>query len=264
MGTKWHLGTMGFSYKDWRGSFYPEVLPPLRYLSYYSRFFNAVEINSTFYGAPPPDTLIRWRTSTPEPFKFCLKTPREVTHDLQLRGARAADTMYTFLERARLLEGKLGVVLLQFPPSFTADRQEILFPFLQQLPGEVQYAVEFRHKSWFTPKTTEWLSELGVCWATTEYPRTPAHFNLTAPHVYIRWIGQHGQYDGHDHERVDKTSSLQSWKKQLNEKLTTKHQVFGFFNNDYSGFAPGTCSKFMALVGLRTKSLHRPRQGRLF
>ena len=264
MGINWHLGTMGFSYKDWRGAFYPEELPPIRYLSYYSRFFNAVEIDSSFYGAPAPDTIIRWKTLTPESFRFCLKTPREVTHELHLQGARAADTMYTFLERVRLLEGKLGVVLLQFSPRFTSAGMDNLAHFLQQLPQDLRYAVEFRHKSWHTPITTARLAELGVCWATTEYPRIPAHFNLTARHVYIRWIGRHGQYDNHDHEQADKTKSLQAWKKQLNEILSPDHTVFGFFNNDYAGFAPGTCNKFMALLGLKTRSFFRPRQGRLF
>ncbi len=162
MGTKWYLGTMGFSYKDWRGPFYPPELVQTRYLVHYSRFFNAVEIDSTFYGAPRPETIIRWKTITPDHFRFCLKTPREVTHELQLIGARAADTMFTFLERASLLEDKLGVILLQFSPRYTAAGIETLASFLKQLPANFRYAVEFRHISWHNPATTAVLADLGV------------------------------------------------------------------------------------------------------
>jgi uncharacterized protein YecE (DUF72 family) len=264
MGTKWYLGTMGFSYKDWRGPFYPPEMPPVRYLAYYSRFFNAVEIDSTFYGAPRPETILRWKSLTPDTFRFCLKTPREVTHELQLKGARAADTMFTFLERVRLLDHKLGVVLLQFSPSFSAVGMDSLAAFLEQLPRDVRFSVEFRHKSWYSPPTASLLTDLGVSWATTEYPRLPAHLQLTARHLYIRWIGQHGQYDNHDREQADRTENLQSWKKRLYDALPPDQTVYGFFNNDYAGFAPGTCNKFKAMLGLRTQTLHRPRQGRLF
>jgi uncharacterized protein YecE (DUF72 family) len=260
----WHLGTMGFSYKDWEGPFYPPGLPARNYLSHYSRYFNAVEIDSTFYGTPRPETVLRWKHSVPDGFKFCLKTPREITHELRLKTPQAADSMVQFVEVVRNLGGRLGVILIQLPPSFDVSSRPDLASFLSFLDRRLRFAVEFRHSSWHKEETASLLKEAGVSLASTEYPDLPGHTLWTTPHLYLRWIGQHGRFKVHDRERVDPTENLKSWKDRLLASLDASQQVFGFFNNDYAGFAPASCNRFKTLLGLPAKSFEPPRQGRLF
>ncbi len=119
MMTDWYLGTMGFSYSDWAGPFYPETLAQRNFLKHYSRFFNAVEIDSTFYGTPRMATVQRWMANTPDDFRFCPKTPRMITHDKGLRGAHL--DMADFILVMRELGEKLGVILIQLPPSYDAE-----------------------------------------------------------------------------------------------------------------------------------------------
>ena len=259
----YYLGTMGFSYKDWLGVFYPEGQSSRDYLSYYSRIFNAVEIDSTFYGTPRAETVARWSALTPDDFQFCLKTPRLITYDLSLEGA--AGLMTEFVQAVAELGDKLGVILIQFPPSFAADRMADLEAFLKEVPAGVRYAVEVRHRSWYTAREsmTEMLARPGVCWASTQYPGLPRRLNLTAPFVYLRWIGQHGSYENHTHERVDRTADLQGWLDLIRVAEPGLEALYGFMNNDYAGFGAGTANRFKELAGLPVKPLQPPQQGRL-
>jgi len=211
----WYLGTMGFSYKDWEGVFYPSNMPPKNYLRHYSKYFNAVEIDSTFYGTPRLGTVLGWKDSTPFDFTFCLKTPRRITHELGLKDARAE--MQTFLATAASLDEKLGVILIQLPPAYTYDRFPILAEFLMMLPVDVRFAVEFRHQSWYTPadspqpRALRLFRRLGIGWAATDYPGLPMQLTASADFFYIRWIGKHGTYRRHDHERENMTARLSLW-----------------------------------------------------
>ena len=209
----WYLGTMGFSYTDWAGPFYPEMLAQRNYLGHYSRFFNAVEINSTFYGTPRLVTVKRWLAATPEDFRFCPKTPKIITHDKSLQSAHL--DMAEFLTVIRELGEKLGVILIQLPPSFGVDQLEVLDTFLGELPTDLRFAVEFRHNSWHHARTAEMLQEHQVCWAATEYPNLPRGVNLTADFIYFRLIGRHGQFSHHDREQLDRSANLRWWHEHL-------------------------------------------------
>ncbi len=140
---------------------------------------------------------MRWKAVTPEEFQFCVKTPREITHEFRLAGAQAFDSMMVFLELISLLDEKLGVVLFQFAPTFKIDQIEQLIAYMERLPKQYRYAVEFRHRSWYQTDTAHRLQELGVSWASTEYPNLPEHANFSADHIYIRWIGRHGRFQRH-------------------------------------------------------------------
>lgn len=261
---EWWIGTMGFSYQDWRSGFYPEELAPRNYLSYYSRVFNAAEIDSTFYGTPRASTIERWAELTPDEFRFCLKTPRAITHDLGLVNAQGL--MAEFVEAARQLGPKLGVILLQFPPSFTAGQLDTLMAFMEELPPGLRYAVEVRDLSWYAPEVdlAGHLERAGVAWAATEYPGLPDRIDLTTSFVYIRWIGQHGSFDRHTHERLDRSRELQAWLERFRAVDDRLEAVYGFFNNDYAGFAPATANRFKELLGLKVENLKPPQQPRLF
>ena len=252
---------MGFSYRDWKGVFYPEGMAARDYLAHYSQFFNAVEMDSTFYGTPRAETVSRWAAITPPAFKFCPKVPREITHDRGL--VETADLVDHFVDTMRRLDEKLGPILIQLPPDFTAARMPVLAAFLNHLPGGVRYAVEFRHASWHAAATGELLQNHHICWASTEYLYLPQRIYVTTDFICIRWIGQHGRYEINDHERVDMTPRLQEWWEDIQGRMGEFDTVYGFFNNDYAGHSPATCNRFMELVGLPTRPLQPPKQGRL-
>lgn len=264
-----HLGTMGFSYNDWERVFYPDGLPASNYLKHYSKYFNAVEIDSTFYGTPRLSTVKQWAMVTPHDFRICVKTPRKVTHDLMLN--QALDDMREFVRTITQLGQKLGVILIQFPPSFTFGRfNNRLADFLFRLRTSpeagkaTRFAVEFRHQSWYTMKTSKMLEKFDVCWAATEYPGLPTDICRTSDFLYIRWIGRHGTYKHHGHEREDKSPQLQQWWGRIYKHMNDVDAVYGFFNNDYSGHAPATCNKFKNIAGLPIKNLKPPQQKSLF
>lgn len=260
----WFVGTMGFSYQDWSGVFYPADMPSRNYLAYYSRIFNAAEIDSTFYGTPAATTVQRWAGVTPDDYQVCLKTPRAVTHDLNLVGTQ--DLMQPFLDTGRLLEQKLGVVLIQLPPSFTTDSFPALEAFFAELPGDIRFAVEVRHQSWYTAwmETVELCRAYGVCWAATEYPGLPRRVDRTTDFLYLRWIGRHGSFRQHDRERIDRRAELGEWRDLIQPHLEHVSAVYGFFNNDYAGFAPATADRFKAIMNLPREEIQPPQQGTLF
>ena len=255
---------MGYGYDDWKGVFYPEELDKGDYLSYYSQYFNAVEMDSTFYGTPRAEYVQRWTQATAEGFVFCPKMPRQITHERRLQ--EADEEVEAFLQTMRLFQEKLGPILIQLPPDFSRREIGSVEAFLDGLPRDLRYAVEFRHRSWHATATGEMLQERGVCWASTEYVHMPQRVYVTTDFLFIRWIGRHGVYDTKDRERVDKTTSLVEWLADIEQRQSESeafHTVYGFFNDEYAGFAPATCQKFKRLAGLPTQPLTPPQQGRL-
>ncbi|MCG3209139.1 MAG: hypothetical protein FOGNACKC_02758 [Anaerolineae bacterium] len=258
----WYLGTVGYSYKDWDGVFYPAGAPGRSYLAHYSQIFNAVELDSTFYGTPPVERVKQWAATVPEGFKFCPKTPRLITHELRLVSARAE--MQHFLDTIKYFEGALGAVLIQLPPSFSAAEFDNLAAFLDILPGDVDFALEFRHLSWFIPETVTLLRGRNICWTSTAYLDLPKQIALTTNFQYIRWLGQHGQFEQKDRVQLDVLPQLEWWWAHIQPNLERVHTLYGFFNNDFSGHSPATCNQFKKLVGLPAVYPEIPQQGKLF
>lgn len=260
--TNWYLGTVGFSYKDWDGAFYPLGTPTRSYLAHYSQIFNAVEIDSTFYGTPPAERVRQWAIAVPQHFKFCAKTPRQITHDLRLVGAQAA--MQTFVETMALLGDKLGVILIQLPPSFAAVEFDTVAAFLSRLPQGPQYAIEFRHESWFVGETTTMLKAHNICWTSTDYLDLPKQIAPTTNFLYVRWLGRHGRFEQKDREQADVSPQLAWWWEYLQPQQERMHTIYGFFNNDYAGHSPATCNRFKTIAGLPATYPELPQQGTLF
>jgi uncharacterized protein YecE (DUF72 family) len=258
----WYLGTIGYSYKDWLGSFYPPGTSQRRYLSYYSKIFNSVEIDTTFHSIPQPASVIAWLNSTPPYFKFCLKTPQQITHVLKLSSAHGP--MQEFLVAIHGLHEKLGPILLQLPPNFTQGNLSIVDDFLSTLPPEYRFAMEFRHPSWYNDRTIELLSKYGICWVANDFPGLPRDIIQTTDFLFLRWIGVNGMYQHHSYERVDKADELKYWMDKILPIAQQVKAVYGFFNNDYAGFAAGTCIRFKQIAGLDIKVDELPHQERLF
>ena len=145
-GTRLHVGTSGFAYKEWKGAFYPSDLPASGMLPYYADRFHTVEINSTFYRLPSEDALLAWAEAVPEEFTFAFKAPQTITHRKRLR--EVDEPVERFLSVIGTLGARLGPALFQLPPNFKKDLQR-LEAFLELLPAEMRIAFGFRHPSWF-------------------------------------------------------------------------------------------------------------------
>lgn len=257
-----YIGTMGFSYKDWVGTFYPPGLAARDYLSHYGRIFNAVEIDSTFYGIPKPGSVIRWRDNSPDDFKICPKVPRSITHESGLLNVESE--MANFLQTISAMGEKLGTILLQFPPSFSSSNRKVVNDFLEQLPTNQIYAVEFRHPSWYSSQTTDMLAKHEVCWAATEFQGVPREVDLTTDIIFIRLVGQHGRFQSHDREQIDVSPQLEAWWQWILSKSDNVRAVYVFFNDDFSGHAPATANRLKKLIGLPIIKPDIPKQMKLF
>src|SRR5262245_44415293 len=139
-------GTSGYSFKEWKGRFYPADLPDSKMLEFYVTRLPTVEINNTFYRMPKPELIRGWHERSPAEFRFALKAPQRITHRERLAGSK--ESLDYFLAAAGALEDKLGPVLFQLPPFLRKDLPR-LSDFLALLPASLQAAFEFRHASWF-------------------------------------------------------------------------------------------------------------------
>ncbi|MEM1109845.1 MAG: DUF72 domain-containing protein [Planctomycetota bacterium] len=266
------LGTIGFVYKDWAGVFYREGLKPERRLENYARQFNTLEIDTTFHAIPPRDRVRNWAAATPDDFTFSVKTPRDITHE-GLVGAESTNAiMRTFLDTMRLLGDKLGVVLLQFPPSFISVRRDDLIKLLDVLADAgagLRFAIELRHDSWWSDDTVRLFRQRNLAWAGSDQPtpevagvspddkqqgggvRAPRPLIVTSDFLFIRWVGNHDQYTSDAVEVVDPTPRLQWWVRQLQPLLRADSPVkdiFGYCGNTYAGHAPATCRRLLSLL----------------
>jgi uncharacterized protein YecE (DUF72 family) len=243
---KLHVGTIGWSYDFWKGPFYPQKTASKNFLAYYSSQFNTVEVDSTFYRIPSEKTVENWRLQVPEGFLFALKFPQVITHIKALRGCER-DTA-VFLARAELLGDKLGPMLLQFPPAFTAKRLTDLADYLSKLPKQHRYVVEVRNKSWQTPEFTAILNENGVALAGTEKLSAEVE-EAAADFVYMRWEGDRKAVNGFQAKiEVDRKADLKLWADKLKPCLDRGIEVFGYFGKYYSGLPPSDAKTLNKIV----------------
>jgi uncharacterized protein YecE (DUF72 family) len=245
------FGTMGFSYSDWAGVFYPPGTKPGDYLSYYARHFDTVELDTTFHATPPVDRVRRWVDVTPPSFRFCVKTPRDVTHEGSV--ARRVGPMLQFIDVMRAFGPKLSAVLIQLPPSCGIDQFDDLDTLLSALPTDVRFAVEFRNGTWGEQRTLDLLRQHGTALVVAEYLSRPRRLHLTADFTYVRWIGQHERFAELNREQLDVSANLEWWQAEIDRVRPQLKDVFGFFNNDYSGYSIATCRRFMRRMGLEVQ-----------
>jgi uncharacterized protein YecE (DUF72 family) len=179
-------GASGYSYKEWKGSFYPEAIKPDAMLAYYAARLPTVEINNTFYRMPKVSVLEHWAAATPEHFRFAIKASRRITHDARLKAETAADPV-AYLYRALVTLGaKRGPVLFQLPPFLKKDLPR-LTEFLQVLPDDHRAAFEFRNDSWFDDEVYAVLKEAGAALCLSEREDdAPPPLVETAPWGYVR------------------------------------------------------------------------------
>jgi uncharacterized protein YecE (DUF72 family) len=244
--SKLNLGTIGWSYDFWKGRFYPPKTASKNFLAFYSGQFNTVEVDSTFYRIPTEKTVENWRLQVPERFLFALKFPQLITHVKALKDCQTETS--AFLGRVELLGEKLGPLLLQFPPTFTAVHFADLVDYLKQLPKHHRYVVEVRHKSWLTPEFYDLLKGNGVAlaWAETYKPETS---EVTAGFLYMRWEGDRKAVNGLLGKiEADRTADLQVWADKLKPFLAGGMEVFGYFGKYFSGLPPSDVQTLQSLL----------------
>ena len=187
------VGTSGYNYPEWRGTFYPDKLATNKMLAYYAERFRTVEINYTFYRMPTEKLLAGWAEGTPEHFTFTLKAPRRITHDAKLQ--RCEELLQTFCRTARTLGPKLATLLFQLPPHFKKSA-DVLRAFVELIPEETRAAFEFRHASWQDDEVFETLRSRGAIYCVTDTDEGETPFVSTAECGYIRLRRTH--YDDGD------------------------------------------------------------------
>ena len=228
-----HVGTSGYSYKEWKGSFYPEKIPAKEMLHYYAERFSTVEINATFYRMPKPDMLVNWKEQAPATFRFSLKAPQRITHFKRLNETEQ-ETTY-FLETASVLGDQLGPILFQLPPNMKKDLPR-LEAFLGQLPSTARATFEFRHPTWFDDDVLELLRSRNrplVISDTDDMPTT--HIDKTADWGYLRL------------RRVNYSEeNLAEWVKRL--RAQNWNEAFVFFKHEDEGTGPKLAAQFMQLA----------------
>jgi uncharacterized protein YecE (DUF72 family) len=230
------IGTSGFQYPEWKGTFYPDDLPVAKMLSYYSERFAATEINYSFRRIPSPGTIAKWSSLTPERFRFSLKAPQKVTHFAKLRDC--GDTMAYFHSVVTGLGAKLGPVLVQLPPGLKKDTS-LLQSFLQALPKTMRVAVEFRHLSWFEEDVFDVLraGNAALCFAESADLKTPRV--VTANFGYLRL------------RRADYTEAdIAEWADYLRNKNSEWSDAFVYFKHEEAGTGPRFAKSLIALTGL--------------
>lgn len=247
------VGCSGWSYKGWLGTFYPSGTKPSKYLSLYSRVFDTVEIDSTFYSIPKPETVKTWADSVPEDFVFTAKLPKIITHERRLVGADMQLTY--FLESIRNLGDKRGIILIQFPHSFNIEGGfEALKSFLKKLPGDFEFAVEFREQSWFVEQTYDLLREYGITLAWSETPFASVPDKIVTGSIYLRLVGDRN-IDESQFGRVlrDKDAEIKSWSERIESFKGKVGNAFIFTNNHFQGFGPATANNFRKALGMEER-----------
>jgi len=239
-----HVGSMGWSYDFWKGNFYPKNLASNEFLAYYSRQFDTVEVDSTFYRIPSKKTVLDWREQTPNDFIFSLKFPQIITHVKMLRNCE--EETQVFLEHAEFLKEKLGPLLLQFPSTLRDNSMPLLREFLERLPKRHRYVVEVRNKTLLANSLYEILRDSSVALAWIESPFMPRVSELTSDFIYVRWEGDRKKINGTFGKiEVDKTDEIALWAGKLKPYMERKMEVFGYFSKYYSGFPPSDIPTFL-------------------
>jgi uncharacterized protein YecE (DUF72 family) len=238
------VGTSGFAYPAWRGSFYPEALPLPKMLGYYAERLPAVEINNTFYRMPKPGLLGGWASQVPEGFRFALKASRRITHLKRL--ADVGEELSYLYAAASALGPRRGPILFQLPPFLRKDLPR-LQGFLAALPDDHRAAFEFRHPSWFEDDVITALREREAALCIAESGEaSDAPLAITADFGYLRLRRE--RYDDTDLERWVRQVRLQPWER-----------AFVFFKHEDAGAGPALAARFQSLVEARTPQAARPR-----
>jgi uncharacterized protein YecE (DUF72 family) len=245
------IGTSGWSYSEWTGIFYPNS--STNKLSFYSKIFGTAEIDSTFYAFPSKGLVLGWSRYSPEGFVFSAKLPRAITHEKRLdlsQGAESDLVRFLSLMKPLITTGKLGPILIQLPPSYSYEEDfGKLKSFLEVVPDDVRFAVEFRHPSWLRDEVWSLLKSRNVANVIVDEPLLPPETVVTADFAFIRWHGR-GTRPWYNYRYTE--AELKKWVPKVKEVSSRANKTFGYFNNHFRGFAVENSLKMMGMLGVST------------
>lgn len=249
------LGTQGWNYRAWVGPFYPPGTRGEAMLPTYARAFRTVEVDSTFYGVPASSAVAAWKSRVPAGFTFSLKVPQEITHERRLVDVEEA--LGHFVERVRPLDDRLGALLVQLAPDFgpTYANRDALAAFLDVLPGDLRWAVEFRDAGWLDAPTLEALTARGVALTLSDgrWLKRDRMLELaespTAEFAYVRWMGANRRITDYSKVQIDRDHELDLWAIGLAALSPRVKTIFGYFNNHFQGHSPYSVRAFQQRIG---------------
>ena len=224
------VGTSGWQYKHWKARFYPKELPTARWLDFYTRYFDTVELNNPFYRQPERATFERWRRAVPDDFVYAVKLNRFITHIKRLRIER--DSVERSYGTLAGLGPKAAVVLVQLPPRMKYDAERFERFFTLVAPRRRRHALEARDASWFSDEALAHLRRRKVALVIGDTPRWPTHVAVTTDLVYLRFHGPERLYASNYDE-----DTLRSWAERIRAWRAERRDVYAYFNNDEQGFA---------------------------
>lgn len=227
------VGTSGYNYPEWRGTFYPEKFATTKMLAYYAERFDTVEINYTFYRLPTEKLLAGWSAGTPDGFTFTLKAPRRITHDAKLQ--RCEDLVQAFCRTSRTLGPKLAMLLFQLPPTFKKD-MDVLRAFLDLLPDGTRAAVEFRHASWHEADVFDALRARNIALCVADSGKMSTPVEATADYAYFRLRDEGYQQD-----------DIERWAATVRDLRVA--EAFVYFKHEEQGLGPDFARRFVASLG---------------
>lgn len=237
------VGTSGWEYRHWAGSFYPSDLPRDRWLEFYARHFDTVELNNSFYRLPRPDTFAGWARRAPEGFVFAVKASRYLTHLRRLREPQ--EPLERLWSRARRLGDRLGPVLYQLPPRWRPN-PERLAAFLQALPKEEPQAIEIRDPRWYGARLSAGLEAAGVALCLHDMAGSEPRPKPVGPFVYVRFHGSGAKYGGRY-----TSQRLTAWASRMTAWAASGLPVWAYFNNDIDGHAIRDADRLRSLLTRR-------------
>ncbi len=239
-----HIGTSGWSYKDWKGLFYPPELKPTEWLGYFSKTFDITEINSSFYHLPLRSTVEGWVTKVPANFMFCPKMSRYLTHIKRLK--EPEEPLERFFKVFEPMKNKMGPVLVQLPPSltFNYDVAEYFYILLKKNYTAYSFAIEPRHNTWLETDSFSLMTKYNIAFVISQsgvgFPYAEA---VTAKNIYVRFHGPKELYASSYTDEIlsNFAGMFKKWQKE-------KHTIWAFFNNDYFGNAIWNGQKLIQML----------------
>ena len=250
------VGTAGWDYKDWVGSFYPKNLEKSHHLEYFSKFFNIVEINSTFYNLPSENMVINWNNRVPENFRFNVKVWQKITHNLE--DSDLDSYIIEFFARLKHLKAKINGFLLQFPPWFKYSESHLhkLKFLLKEIPSEYKYVIELRDNSWFKPEIlSKFIDGNHKIHGTTYIPGVLPYYTTNQNYYYIRLIGDR-ELNIFNRIQRDQREALNHLYKNIQNlmKDPSIYEIFIIVNNHFQGHAPESVNTIKKKFGLSYRS----------
>jgi len=244
------LGTQGWSYTDWVGTFYPPASRQEDYLPFYGQVFDTVELDTTFYHPPKPSVVRSWARHTPADFRFAAKVPQRITHEAKL--TKISEHMNEFVRALDPLGEKRGPLLVQMPAEFQRDpgTEGVLDRFLAACPAEAMIAVEFRHASWHHESVYDLLRRRRAAIVWTEWRDLPRVAAVTADFLYLRWLGTRADIERYTHVQIERGASFDAWERDLRHVLPEVREVYGYFNNHWAGHSPASTNELKQRLGL--------------